>query len=226
MLLFVYLCIFLGGCIDLFERCTTVESLDDTILFERYHTIGDRDIVDHSCSGSIDDHLLHIRGDLEDLIDTNSTSISDVITLSTADGFVECWLPQDLWGDTREEFFLCSTLESFLDTFLEVWLEILHSNRFLALHTELADQSLCDDRVDRCWEEEGGYTHIQDTSEGLSSGVRMDRRDHEVTREGCFDRDVDRLMITDFSYHDDIRILTQSSTQSRGKRISDIWEHL
>ena len=54
----------------------------------------------------------------------------------------------------------------------------------------------------------------------------MYRRYNKVTRKGCFDGNIDSFVITDFSYHDDIWILTQSSTETCGKAISDIWKNL
>lgn len=54
----------------------------------------------------------------------------------------------------------------------------------------------------------------------------MDCRYYEVTRESGFDRDIDGLVVTDFSYHDDIRILTQGGAESSGECISNIREHL
>jgi len=54
----------------------------------------------------------------------------------------------------------------------------------------------------------------------------MDRRDDEMPRQSSLDRYLDRLMISDLSDHDDIRVLSEGGTESRSKIITDRRKHL
>lgn len=94
------------------------------------------------------------------------------------------------------------------------------------MRTESSDESLSDDCIDWCWKKKCRYPHIQNTCECLCCWVRMYCRDNKMTSKCSFYRNIYSLMITDFSYHYNIWILTQSSTKSECKSIPNIRKHL
>ena len=220
------LCIFFCCSVDFGQRSTTIESLYDTILFERDHTIEYGCFIDDDSTRAIDDKFFDTIGDLEDLIDTDSTLIPYIITLCTAYWLIKCRFLEYISTNPRKKLIFRSMFECFFDTSFEVCVELIHGYRFFAMLTEFAYEALRDDRIDRCRQEKCWDSHIQDTCQSLSCRVRMYCRYYEVTCESCFYGDIYRFMISDFSYHDDIWILTQSSTKSECEVVSDIWEHL
>ena len=54
----------------------------------------------------------------------------------------------------------------------------------------------------------------------------MQCREHEVTSESGFDGDLRGFKIADFTNQNDVRILTQERTKSRGEVQSDLFLHL
>ena len=220
------LCIFFCCSVDFCKGSTTIESLYDTVLLERDHTIEYGCFIDDDSTCTIDDEFFDTIGDLEDLIDTDSTLVPYIITLRTAYWLIKCRFLKYISTDSRKKLVLSSMFEGFFDTSFEVCIELIHSYRFFAMLTEFAYEALRDDRIDRCRQEKCRDSHIQNTCQSLSRRVRMDRRDYKVTCQSCFYGDIYRFMISDFSYHDDVWVLTQSSTKSECEVVSDIWEHL
>jgi len=63
------------------------------------------------------------------------------------------------------------------------FIKFLERHWFFTYMTEDTYESLCDNRIERCWDQEGLYSHIQDTSDRLCSRIGMDRRDDEMPRQ-------------------------------------------
>ena len=208
----LYLCIFFGGSIYFFERSTTIESLYYTILFERYHTICDCCFIDDSSTCSINNQFFDTGSNFEDFIDTDTTLIPYIFTFCTADSFIKYRISEYICGYSRKKFLFCGSFQCFFHTSFQMRIKIIHRYSFFALLTELANETLGDNSIDRSWKKKCGNPHVQYSREGLSGRVRMDRRYYEVTSKSCFDCNIYRFMISYFSYHDDVRILTKSST--------------
>ena len=57
--------------------------------------------------------------------------------------------------------------------------------------------------------------------DGARRVIGMDRRKHQMAGHGSFHGDLRGFLITDFSDHDDVRILPQKRAQRRGKIKAD-----
>lgn len=220
------LCIFFRCSVYFFERSTSIECLYNTILLKRYHAISDSCFIDDSCTCSIDDEFLYTRSYLENFIDTNSSFVAYIITLCTSDSFIKYRISKYFCRYARQELFFCCTFKCFFDTSFKMWIKIIHWNSFFAVLAKLAYKTLCDDGIDRSRKEKCRNSHIENTSERFGSGIRMDRRYYKVTSKGSFDSDIDRFMISYFSYHYYVGILTKGSSESKCKVISNIRKHL
>lgn len=220
------LCIFFCCSVYFFERSTSIECLYNTILLKRYHTISDSCFIDDSCTCPIDYELLYARSYLENFIDTNSTFVAYIFTLCTSDSFIKYRISKYFCRYARQKLFFCCTFKCFFDTSFKMWIKIIHWYSFLTVLAKLAYKTLCDDRIDRSGKEKCRNSHIEYTSERLGSRVRMDRRYYKVTSKCGFNSDVDRFMISYFSYHYYVWILTEGSSESKCKVISNIRKHL
>ena len=85
--------------------------------------------------------------------------------------------------------------------------------RLLAVRAEHAHEALREDADDRRAHEERLDAHVDQARDGAGGVVRVDRREHEVTRERRVDRDLDRLLVADLADHDDVRILAQEGAE-------------
>ena len=81
------------------------------------------------------------------------------------------------------------------------------------MRTELTDKSLRDDTDDRIRNQITGNSHISHTVQRTDCIVGMHSRNNEVTGDGSLYCNRSSLLISDFTYHNDIRILTQDGTK-------------
>ena len=87
----------------------------------------------------------------------------------------------------------------------------------LACGTKLTHQTLCDDTNHRVTDQVRLHAHINQTGDGCRRGIGMQGGNNQVTGYGCLYRNTCRLTVTDFSDHNDIRVLTQNRTECTGE---------
>ena len=94
------------------------------------------------------------------------------------------------------------------------------------MRTNFTNQALRDDRVNRRRKQKWLNSHIDDTRERFCGRVCMDGRNYEMPREWRFNRNIDSVVITNFTHHNNIRVLTKGSTKSTRERVSNIRKNL
>ena len=89
-----------------------------------------------------------------------------------------------------------------------------------------AGQSLCDDAVDRRREHERLDAHVDQPRDCAGGVARVQRGHHEVPSEGCLDRDLSGLRITNLADHDHVRVGTKHRAQAVGEGNTGLDRHL
>ena len=105
-------------------------------------------------------------------------------------------------------------------------LEVLGRVRVLAVRAEDAHEALREDADDARAEQERLGAHVDGARDGARGVVRVDRREHEVTRERRVDRDLERLRVADLADHDDVGVLPEERAQRAREREADLRLHV
>src|ERR1700704_6125626 len=108
------------------------------------------------------------------------------------------------------------------------YLRLVHLVGFSALAADPTNQPLSENQVERRGHVEGLDTHVHETRNGLWRRVRVQSREYKVTGESSLNGDAAGLQVSNFSQHDDVRILTKERLERRGERHADLGtdEHL
>ena len=94
--------------------------------------------------------------------------------------------------------------------------------RLLARLADTAHESLRDDQVDRRGHEERLDAHVEQAADGARGVVRVQRAQHEVTRERRLDGDGRGLEVADLTDHDDVGVLAERAAQGVGEGQADL----
>src|SRR5262245_60175985 len=93
--------------------------------------------------------------------------------------------------------------------------------RFLAAAAQPTSEALRNDQVHGRREVEGRNTHVSQARQRFGGGVRVERRQHEVTRLCRLHGNLRRLQVADLADHHDVGVLAQE----RAERRSEIETH-
>ena len=140
----------------------------------------------------LEDHLPDGFGERKSLVDCRPA-------LESPDATDASHRPTHLCG--RDIFFLHAELEQRFD------LRLL--DRRLAAVTQFSNQPLSHDNVDRIRDQEGLNAHLIETGNGTGCIIRVKRRQCQVTGIGELDGNFSGLPVTNFTYHNDVWIVTQ-----------------
>jgi len=96
----------------------------------------------------------------------------------------------------------------------------------LAVHTNLANQTLRLNQLHRSRDQERLDPHVEQTGDGGRRIVGVQRGQHQVAGERRLDGDLGRFEVANLADHDDVGILPQKRAQSRREVQPDIFMHL
>ena len=88
------------------------------------------------------------------------------------------------------------------------------------------NQPLRQDADDARSDEERLDPHVDHARHRAGGVVGVDRRKHEVSRQRRVDRDVDGLLVSNFTDHDDVGILPQERSERAREREPDLRLHV
>src|SRR5882724_1998345 len=97
---------------------------------------------------------------------------------------------------------------------------------FLAIRTNTAHETLRANQVHRRGHEKRLDTHVHQTADGRRRVVGVQRREHQVSREGGLDPDFRRFKIANLADQNDVGILAQESSERGGKVQANLLLHL
>ncbi len=103
-------------------------------------------------------------------------------------------------------------------------LVLVDSERLLAEGAEAAEETLGLGQDQRARQHEGLDAHVEESRDDAARVVRVQRREHQVARQGGLHRDVRRLAVTDFADEHDVRVLTQDGAEDarEGEALGDV----
>ena len=162
------------------------------------HTVLQRLCFDGFHFSAFTDDVLQLRSHFHDFIYTDSSAKACAVAFCTAAWLINC------------QIFLRLTHQHFKVFGIGLLCP-------LTIRTKAAHQSLCNNTNRSVCNQVRFNSHIHQTGNRAGCGVRMQRGYHKVTCDGCLYSDGCRLLITDFSDHNDVRILSQDGTQCRCK---------
>jgi hypothetical protein len=110
------------------------------------------------------------------------------------------------------DFFFDNSLESSFDFCLNI--SIFDFVCFDAFLTAFFHETLRHHHFERRCDKKWFDSHIDKTLNRTRGGVGMDRREYEVSGECRLYRECGRLFIADFSYHDNVGILSDEGAKS------------
>ncbi len=87
-----------------------------------------------------------------------------------------------------------------------------------AVAAEPPGEALRDDEADRGCDRVGLDAHVDHAGQGRRRIVRVQGRQHEVSRLRGLDGDLGGLQVADLTDHDDVRVLAQERAHRRGER--------
>ena len=90
-------------------------------------------------------------------------------------------------------------------------------DRFLAVLANAAHKSLGQHTLNSGRHKERFQSHFEQTRECAGSVVRMERTEDQVTRQSSFDSHRRGFLVTHFTDHDHVRVLTEQGTNARRK---------
>ena len=87
----------------------------------------------------------------------------------------------------------------------------------VALGTNLADESLCHDKIHRRGDEERLDAHVDKAYDGGGGVVRVERAEDQVARECGAYGQFRGFAVADFAHHDHVGVLSEQRAQGRGE---------
>lgn len=154
-------------------------------------------------------------GHLKDLEKAGSTLVSLVTTpfTTTFEGVVEHEVIRfaHIFPDARK-YFRFDHIVGFIGDF--------------AMRTELASKALRNNESEARRNKERIDPEVRETLEGVNGGICMDGGKYQMSRDRRFNRKASRFRISDFSDHNNVRILTEETSESIGEVEPDLWVNL
>ncbi len=198
-----------GGNIDhpgeLFERGLAAQDVRKPGIPERFHPAPLRCLRDPVRRLTGGNQPLELRRHREDLEDGEPAAVAGHRAVGTAPGVVQ-WRTR---GDPAPQPL--------------GWRFHPH---FLAGGAQLAHQALGNDAAQRRGDLVRLHADIDEPGDGVGGVVRVQRREHQVSRERRLHGDLRRFLVTNLADQDDVGILPQNRAQRRGEREAGLLLHL